>query len=86
MSKAPWTEEQVACLNAYQAHGRYHPFTCPNRSEEGHQERHGDLGVLVATTDGWVCPDCDYTQDWAHDSMVTYKPVDHPYPWEYVPK
>lgn len=71
--KAPWTEEQVASLNAYQASGRYHPFTCANRSEPGHQERHGDLGVLVATKDGWICPDCDYTQDWAHWSMLNFK-------------
>jgi hypothetical protein len=22
---------------------------------------------LVATVNGWICPTCDYTQDWAHD-------------------
>lgn len=22
--------------------------------------------VLVATVNGWICPTCDYTQNWAH--------------------
>ena len=70
-----WTEEQVRCLNAYQNHGRYHPFTCPNR---------GPLhpGELVAYENGWVCPTCDYTQDWAHDFMLTYNPDEHLNWWE----
>lgn len=25
---------------------------------------------LIATEKGWVCPVCDYTQNWAHDFMV----------------
>lgn len=61
--KAPWTPEQVAALNAYQALGFVHEFTC--------LEDHGpDSRVLVAATDGWICPSCDYTQDWAHDAMA----------------
>lgn len=81
MSKALWTLEQVDCLNAYQRHGRFHPFTCPNRGEDGHQMRHGDLGTLIATENGWVCPDCDYTQDWAHDFMLNYDPEKHKSPF-----
>lgn len=77
-----WTDQQVACLNAYQEHGRYHPFTCPNRGAPGHQVRFGDLGALVATQDGWLCPGCSYTQDWAHDFMLTYDPAKHPHMWE----
>ena len=57
----PFSEEQVRGLNAYQDAGRFHPFTCGNDS------RHANL---VATTDGWVCPDCSYTQDWAHGFMA----------------
>lgn len=68
MIKSPWTAEQVEKLNAFQT-GPFHPFTCPNR-DEGHGEFNGDLGALVATTRGWICPFCDYTQDWAHDVMV----------------
>ncbi len=44
-----------------------HPFTCGNRSD--HPEIAGDKGILVPTTRGWICPICDYTQDWAHDFM-----------------
>lgn len=61
--QAPWTEAEVAALSRTQA-GPFHPFTCPNRSE-GHTN-----GVLTPTAQGWACPECDYTQDWAHDFMV----------------
>lgn len=61
-----------------------HPFTCPNRSDgvsyDGngradysnatHQHINGELGLLIATEAGWVCPDCGYTQDWAYAAMV----------------
>lgn len=46
-----------------------HPFTCNNRSD--HPIIAGDQGILVPTTRGWICPICDYTQDWAHDFMTT---------------
>lgn len=59
--KAPWTEEQVANLNTYQESGIFHPYTC------GKDSRHRDL---VATTDGWVCLDCDYKQDWCHEHIA----------------
>lgn len=62
---AQWSAEQVDSLNRYQASGLMHPYTCPNRATS-HRDRHGDRGVLVATVDGWMCPDCTYTQDWAH--------------------
>jgi hypothetical protein len=25
---------------------------------------------LIATQKGWICPCCDYTQNWAHASMM----------------
>jgi hypothetical protein len=31
--------------------------------------------VLVATPRGWICRDCEYTQNWAHDFMLS-PPVD----------
>jgi hypothetical protein len=62
---APWTPEQVDSLNRYQESGLMHPYTCPNRGT-GHPDGAADRGVLVATVDGWTCPDCTYTQDWAH--------------------
>lgn len=58
--KTKWTPEQVAALNKWQHNHRFHPFTC------GSDSRHR---VLVATENGWICKDCDYRQDWAHDFM-----------------
>lgn len=63
MLKAPWTADQVDALNALQRSGAFHPFTCP-----GHDGR-GDR-TLVATRGGWICPHCEYTQDWAHEQMA----------------
>jgi hypothetical protein len=52
---APWSDEVINSLNAFQIYGTMHEYTCKN----GH-------GLLVATTNGWACSKCDYTQDWAH--------------------
>ena len=62
MIRVPFTQEQCDRLNAYQNAGVFHPFTCGNDS------RHA---VLVATPEGWKCPDCDYTQGWAHSEMAS---------------
>lgn len=59
---APWTEDQVRELNRYQQAGFMHPFTCG-----GDECRE----VLVATENGWKCPNCDYTQNWAHPFMAS---------------
>lgn len=61
---APWTEDQVAAINAWQASGVVHPFTC--------EADHARQQTLVAERDGWHCPDpdCSYTQDWAMTSMT----------------
>lgn len=61
MIRAPWTDEQVANLNAFQHDPRFHPFTCGNDSSHR---------VLVASQEGWHCEDCDYKQDWAHEFMA----------------
>lgn len=65
-TKSPWSAERVTNLNEFQLHGRLHPYTCLNRTRETHKQRPGerDFGLLVATPGGWVCRDCDYTQDW----------------------
>lgn len=71
---APFSPEAVQALNEYQTatcNGMpFHPFTCANRSDPGHGREGGDLGTLIATQDGWVCPVCSYTQDWAHTFMA----------------
>lgn len=63
----PFTPEQVAVLNRFQASQYMHPFTCGKRSEHRDNE-----GILIATEEGWRCPveTCDYTQDWAHWFMA----------------
>lgn len=48
---------------------RGHPFTCANRGDGNHRNVFGDLGALVPTVRGWICPFCDYTQAWAHGFM-----------------
>lgn len=58
---APFSAAQVLALNAYQVANYVHPFTC------GVNSLHRDL---VATPDGWICPDCDYRQRWAHAFMA----------------
>ena len=69
MVHAPWTAEQIAALNAWQASGHVHEFTCPNEHEGSR--------VLVAKRDGWHCPGCVYTQTWAH-AMMTLGPPPNP--------
>lgn len=54
-------EAIVARLNAAQRNSTIHPYTCVNRGD-GKHVRTNDLGVLVATVDGWMCPSCDYRQ------------------------
>jgi hypothetical protein len=64
----PWTDQQVANLNAYQRSGRFHPFTCGNdRTDENHLDGEG---LLVARSDGWHCLYCNYKQTWAHNFMA----------------
>lgn len=68
-----FTPEQVEKLAYNQTAGTLHPFTCPNRGDGKHTEAYGDRGALVATVRGWICPFCDYTQDWAHSFMLDAK-------------
>jgi hypothetical protein len=63
---APFTPEQVESLNGYQSALLFHPFTCRHRDDG----KHTDEAVLIASTDGWQCPCCDYRQDWAHAFMA----------------
>lgn len=64
-----FTAEEVAHLGKHQTGGQFHPFTCANRGDGNHRAAYGDLGALVPTVRGWICPFCDYTQDWAHGFM-----------------
>lgn len=63
--RAPWSSDEVAALIRHQASSNRHPYTCLRSSHR----------VLVPTTDGWVCLDCDYRQDWARaDDTVLGEP------------
>ena len=44
---------------------RMHPYTC-RADRRNHPVVAGDRGVLVPTVRGWICPFCDYKQNWAH--------------------
>lgn len=63
---APWCADTVDALNKFQRLGYVHEFTCP-----GHDE--GDR-TLVATRNGWICPNCDYRQEWAWAHMLNPPP------------
>lgn len=76
---APWTDEQVEALWAWQHSAYVHPYTCGNRDDNHpHEDEFGDHGVLRPTNDGWTCPFCDYRQDWAH--AFSFGPVPDGWP------
>lgn len=58
---APFTDDQVESLNAYQKSEVFHPFTGLNvLAPEGEDD------ILVATPSGWISNlDPSYTQNWA---------------------
>lgn len=71
---APWSDATVVALNAFQASGRWHPYTCQ-------EDRHSVGGegllprpVLVATPQGWSCQDagCDQDQHWAWTTSIDH--------------
>ena len=63
-TEAPFTDDQVESLNAYQKAGVMHPFT------------HGDgpdKVDLIATRDGWIAaPGGPGVQTWAHAFMADW--------------
>lgn len=81
MSKitAPFTPEQVEQLNRFQQLGITHPFTCatPKKHKPAHPALRTPVhDVLIATTEGWKCPICDYTKNWAHAFMADKEMID----------
>lgn len=66
-------QTEIDNINEFQRNGRFHPLTCGgNRHDDAHKkyaEENGDcdLGLLVATENGLICPVCGYTQNWVHD-------------------
>lgn len=67
--RAPFNPATVVALNKFQRLGFVHPFTCKNHGDSAHRPTEDD--ALIATVRGWICPFCDYTQDWAHALMCS---------------
>ena len=65
---APWSQEQVDRLAAFQRDGRVHPFTCPG--DRACCKGDDEARVLVPTTEGWVCRCGHYRQAWAFGFML----------------
>ena len=65
IEKAPWDATKVLELNKHQNNSKLHPYTCGMD--------HGKEVPLLATTNGWVCPEpgCHYTQDWCYGEKLT---------------
>jgi hypothetical protein len=65
---APFNDEQIAAINAYQKNPFPHALTCC-----GHNgcERHDK--DLLAQTDGLVCPCGQYTQKWVPPFIIEKK-------------
>lgn len=59
---APFTKEEADKLNEYQKLGFVHEFTCVND--------HPNRTLIAKEGAGWYCPNCDYTQNWAHAFML----------------
>jgi hypothetical protein len=74
---SPFSDSQVQALNEWQSITGIaptgHPFTCRNQRDQAHQVAGLLESVLIATPCGWVCPCCDYTQDWAFAGMAEPK-------------
>lgn len=68
--KAPFSEEQVKSLNAHQNNSQLHPYTCNREFDECEVRMNPNdytkNGILIATTEGWICPCGKYKQGWAH--------------------
>lgn len=67
---APFAVAEVSSLNAYQLYGGL-PQLCRNRDDGNHVVTN-DLGVLIATAEGWTCARCSFTQDWAFTWMTDW--------------
>lgn len=70
ITRVPFSPTTVRRLMVLQTRHDIHPYTCGNRGDGKHEKIGGQTGILIPTVSGWVCPDCDYTQDWVHNSFL----------------
>lgn len=62
ITTAPWNQEEIDFLNAWQKDSRIHPFNCVHE--------HEGKRMMTATKNGWKCQTCGYMQNWAHKFML----------------
>jgi hypothetical protein len=63
--RAPFTDDQIASLNAYQKSPNAHPYTCGNDHKTLGLGDNDSDNILKADRFGWHCQKCSYLQDWA---------------------
>jgi len=72
LSHAPWTPEQVKCLEKWQSCAYVHPFT-------GENPPGGEEVRLIPTVDGWVeVIGGPVVQTWAHAFMTEFQGWSYP--------
>jgi hypothetical protein len=80
----PFTADQVASMNGYQASGTGHEFTCGyDPCRRGTTDPRSLYAPLRATQSGWRCDWCGYTQNWAFEFM-TDRSWQSPGPWALI--
>lgn len=57
---APWADDQVAAIRAWQGNERFHGLTCVTHSND----------LLSVHGDGLQCDKCSYWQGWVPDGLV----------------
>lgn len=62
--------DTVVSLYKSQCDTQRHPHTCANHNNDNHRP---EMDFLIPTVRGWICPFCDYTQNWAHPTMMKAK-------------
>lgn len=75
ISKAPFTDNEVAAINVSQKSNYNHPFTCcsPDDVTECHRKLRTSEGIMIATNEGLICPCGNNKQDWVYYGMTKTK-------------
>lgn len=77
--EAPFTDEQVKSIDAFQKNKYMPKFTCGNDS--------CNHVALTVTKDGFSCPQCyNWSQNWCHDFMADWSWRMFAMPIEVIPE
>ena len=69
ITTAPWFDAEVDVLNDFQKNLSNQPFTCRSGNRKNSAHYDGE-GILIATREGWICPYCDYKQNWSPSALL----------------